>query len=192
MRHDRYVPAILDALSRRSARTVLDVGCGTGYLGREIARAIPGVSVIGCDPDAIATGIARNQSPEVGTIRCAAEFLPFESHTFDAVVSTLAFHHMGAGQKRSAFCEVRRVLRPGGSIFLADLGRPMGGFDWFSSWSTRMLDGFATTRENFEGRVPELMSDASIEGVKSEFAVSTLAGSVWLYSGVTASEGSQP
>jgi SAM-dependent methyltransferase len=50
--------------------------------------------------------------------------LPYADESFDAVVSTLTFHHLTPDQQARTLAEVRRVLRPGGRLVIADLAEP--------------------------------------------------------------------
>ena len=63
----------------------------------------------------------RNVSFEKDDI-CRLESVPDQS--VDAVISTLALHHLPSNQLLDAcFAQIRRVLKPGGSIYLTDFGR---------------------------------------------------------------------
>ena len=52
-----------------------------------------------------------------------ARDMTFDSETFDVVVSTFAFHHIGNSEsRRKAAEEIVRVLKPGGKVFVYDAG----------------------------------------------------------------------
>ncbi|APT10454.1 MULTISPECIES: class I SAM-dependent methyltransferase [Mycobacterium] len=107
---------------------VLDVGCGTGYFTRRIARAVhPGGSVVGIDPSQSMVDYAARRAPANAAFQVAsAEDLPFSDQSFDVVVSSLAFHHFPVDRRADAVRQMFRVLRPGGRLCIADL-RPSGG-----------------------------------------------------------------
>jgi len=50
--------------------------------------------------------------------------LPYGDDSFDAVTSTLMLHHLTQDQRARALAEVRRVLRPGGRLVVADFAPP--------------------------------------------------------------------
>jgi ubiquinone/menaquinone biosynthesis C-methylase UbiE len=109
---------------------VLDVGCGTGYLVRMLATAVgPAGSAVGVDaaPEMVAYARSRphtnaNTTFEVGS--AAALSLPDSS--FDVVVSSLTMHHLAAEDQLPAVREMRRVLKPGGRLLIAEFHAPAG------------------------------------------------------------------
>ena len=54
-----------------------------------------------------------------------AQDLPLPDRSFDVVTSTLAVHHIPGAARQDAFGQMLRVLRPGGTLLVADL-RPSG------------------------------------------------------------------
>lgn len=129
-RRRSYGKLLADAGVRPGDR-VLDIGCGPGYFARKLAEAVgPEGSVVGIDaaPEMIdyATRKARRMSNctfQSGT----AESLAFPDGTFDVVVSSLMMHHLPDEVRQQALGEMRRVLRPGGTLLLADFTIPERG-----------------------------------------------------------------
>jgi SAM-dependent methyltransferase len=105
---------------------VVDAGCGTGYLSRMMAaRVAPGGSVLGVDPTASAVAYAREQAPPGCTfVEGIAQELPSTDGSVDVVVSSLALHHIPEQDRPAAVADMRRVLRPGGTVVLADFRPP--------------------------------------------------------------------
>jgi ubiquinone/menaquinone biosynthesis C-methylase UbiE len=63
--------------------------------------------------------VARQRlAASVSLIAARAEALPFPDESFDVVVSTSVFHFFR--EPRGALAEMRRILRPGGRLFLSD------------------------------------------------------------------------
>ena len=122
---------LLANASVRPGDRVLDIGCGPGYFARMLAEAVgPEGSVVGIDaaPEMIdyASRKARrlpNCTFQSGT----AESLAFPDGTFDVVVSSLMMHHLPDEVRQQALGEMRRVLRPGGTLLLADFTIPERG-----------------------------------------------------------------
>jgi ubiquinone/menaquinone biosynthesis C-methylase UbiE len=119
---------IIHELKRhRPQGTLVDVGCGPGYLLVDMARALYDLKFIGVDisPQMIekatdnitGSGFSERVNFRVGDI----QGLPFESGSLDFVVSTLSLHHWL--QPRQGFEEILRVLKPGGQFLIFDLRR---------------------------------------------------------------------
>jgi SAM-dependent methyltransferase len=94
---------------------VLDVGCGTGALTREIVKHVSNEgSVTGFDLSENMLSIARQVCPGAHFQQGNIVSLPFDESSFDAVVS--AFMLMFVPDPKQAIGEMRRVLRPSGRI----------------------------------------------------------------------------
>ena len=113
----RSVTAALLARLPASA-AVLDIGCGTGRLLDRLGSAQRSWSLFGVDRSTGMASAARRLRPSLRIVQGTAEALPYEERSFDAVVTTLSFHHWS--DKQSALAEVFRVLRPGGVLALTD------------------------------------------------------------------------
>ncbi len=108
---------------------VLDVGTGPGYLALVASRLVgPEGAAVGIDASPEMIDRARSRAAREGSraeYRVAfAESLPFEDGSFDVAVSRLVLHHLPGGLKLRALREVRRVLRPGGRLLVADMASP--------------------------------------------------------------------
>jgi SAM-dependent methyltransferase len=103
-----------------SGLRVLEVACGRGGYVRELTLA--GASVTGCDfsHTALRTALAKLLEAEVpqsaALIQADAQNLPFADDSFDLLVSCETVEHLPDIQR--GFCEMHRVTRPGGRLFL--------------------------------------------------------------------------
>jgi SAM-dependent methyltransferase len=106
----------VDALDPQPGERVLDVATGTGWAARRIAAR--GAIVTGVDLGAEVIEAAKALGPGIDFRVGDAEALPFPDDHFDAVIST--FGVMFARDPEAAARELRRVVRPGGRIALAN------------------------------------------------------------------------
>ncbi|SDJ10071.1 Methyltransferase domain-containing protein [Lentzea albidocapillata subsp. violacea] len=118
--HDEMVAAA----GLRGGQRVLDVGCGTGNLLRTTGKRHRDVELFGVDPDLKMLARAERKLRRAG-LRARldkgfAQELAFPDASFDAVFSSLMLHHLDTASKDEMLAEVRRVLRPGGVLVLAD------------------------------------------------------------------------
>lgn len=114
----QWAPKVADAAYIQPGQRVLDVGCGTGILAREIASRVGSVGrVVGIDPSPGMLAVAKQLAPTVEWREGVAESLPFPEQSFDAVVSQFAL--MFFTDRRQALREMLRVLAPGGRLAVA-------------------------------------------------------------------------
>jgi ubiquinone/menaquinone biosynthesis C-methylase UbiE len=144
----------------RPGHRVLEIGTGTGNLALLVARRHAGAEIIGLDPDPLALAVARRKAERRGLrvqwdLGTAGE-LPYADASVDRVLSSLMFHHLDEAEKRRALAEVRRVLKPGGSLHLMDFGGShQGGL-------TRLLHSNRRWHANAGDAIPERMRAAGL------------------------------
>jgi ubiquinone/menaquinone biosynthesis C-methylase UbiE len=107
-----------EALTGIPLNRVLDIGCGAG---QELMPFATTAFCVGTDIAEIAGRVGRElfeaQQPNarVAFVRAAAEALPFQSNSFDAVICRLALPYTHNAQ---ALAEIARMLKPGGVLLL--------------------------------------------------------------------------
>jgi trans-aconitate methyltransferase len=106
--------ALVDILQPQAGERILDLGCGDGFLTRQIADS--GATLVGIDssPQMIAAALDRGVDARFGS----GEALSFEQE-FDAVFSNAALHWMI--DQDAVLAGVHRALKPGGR-FVAECG----------------------------------------------------------------------
>jgi SAM-dependent methyltransferase len=122
--------AILDAASRKrkadkilhvlgqkidlAKAEVLDIGTGAGYIAHHIAGSVGSV---------ISVDLVDERKVKAGYtfVKVQSEVLPFESGTFDVVISNHVIEHVNDQQEHVS--EVLRVLKPEGLAYVATPNR---------------------------------------------------------------------
>ncbi len=110
---------------RPTKPSLLDVGCGGGYLSEELARS--GLSVTGIDSSSATIGTARDHARQSGLdiayLEGRGEALPFASARFDFVCCCDVLEHVA--DPALIIAEVARVLKPGGLFFYDTINRTL-------------------------------------------------------------------
>lgn len=132
---------------------LLEVGAGTGLNFRFYPRGAEGVaSELSCEMLRIAQ--CKSKPEGICFTQNAAELLPFKDATFDAAFATLVFCSVASPPK--AFAELRRVVKPGGTIVLLEHVRPDGLlgpiFDLLSLFTVWLFEDHCNRRTVDEAR----------------------------------------
>ena len=126
---------LLDALAMRGDERLLDVGCGRGAVLMLAAKRLPQGRAVGVDlwsakdqsgngeraalRNAMLEGVQERIELQTADMRK----LPFPDRSFDVITSSLAIHNIGsAAGREQALAEILRVLKPGGTALIADIG----------------------------------------------------------------------
>jgi SAM-dependent methyltransferase len=119
-----YVLAAMRARAPWAGRTLLDLGCGSGYW-------LPGYAdeaaeVIGVEPDPRLLSLAAARNPRVQVRHGSAEHIPLPDQSVDVVHARFAYFFPPAGD--AGLAEVMRVLRPGGTLVVVGNDLAAGDF----------------------------------------------------------------
>ena len=177
-------------------RAVLDLGTGTGALAMMVADAYPHAQLTLLDgAPAMLQKAAANLSSRVAAALVQDFSDPLPAGPFDAIVSSLAIHHLDDPGKASLYARAHDVLRPGGVFVNAEqaLGatptmdgllwrwhereaRALGASDaeWAAAVQRMTFDRCATVETNLELLRAAGLEDVSVHFADGRFAV--LAG----------------
>lgn len=134
---------IVDKIETKSGAMMLDIGAGSGSLSIKAAQKngsfrIKAVDYWGSDweyskQQCLANAELEGVSGQVAFIKGSASQLPFDSGTFDGVISCLTFHEVKDTEDKSqVILEAMRVLKSGGQFVFFDLfykEKVFGDFD---------------------------------------------------------------
>jgi len=117
--------ALADALAPVVGEHILEVGCGSGVLCRQIAPSVvPGGKITGVDISPEFLKIAQSKIATADLANCIqwgagqADVLPFRDASFDAVFAARLLLHVSDPQ--AVLNELVRVVRPGGRVVVMD------------------------------------------------------------------------
>ncbi|HZI60223.1 MAG TPA: class I SAM-dependent methyltransferase [Pyrinomonadaceae bacterium] len=149
-----------ETINQLPAGRILEIGAGTG------------LNFVHYPPDAhgVATEFSREmlkiasmkpKPPSVQLLQNRAEDLPFRNHSFDAAFATLVF--CSVERPAHAFAELRRVVRPGGTVVLLEHVRPRGIlgplFDLLNVFTVRLF------ADHVNRRTAAMVAEAGLEVV---------------------------
>lgn len=175
MREETFKRKLIQRANIQPKMRVLDLGCGTGTLTLMLKRAHPEAEVTGLDGDSEVLDIARDKSrgTDIQWDEGLASSLPYPDSVFDRVVTSLVIHHLSADDKRRAFKEIYRVLKPRGELHILDFGAPHSSLTRFMTKYMRRLE---ETADNFDGLIPRFVTEAGFSEVKEAQYFVTIFG----------------
>lgn len=147
-----------ETLRQLPAGRILEIGAGTGLNFVHYPPEARGVAgEFSREMLKIASTKTRPRGMQL--LQNRAEDLPFRDHSFDAAFATLVFCSVESPSR--AFAELRRVVRPGGTVLLLEHVRPRGVlgplFDLANVFTVRLFD------DHVNRRTAKLVSEAGLE-----------------------------
>jgi ubiquinone/menaquinone biosynthesis C-methylase UbiE len=142
---------------------VLELGAGTGL---NFVFYPPSARGVATEPskEMLRLASAKEKPANMRLIQSCAEHLPFKNNSFDAAFATLVFCSLA--QPAEAFAELRRVVKPGGTVVLLEHVRPNGllglVFDLLNLITVPLFD------DHFNRRTAEEARSNGFELVKVE------------------------
>jgi SAM-dependent methyltransferase len=101
-------------------KDLLELGCGYGWFAlNALDRGARSYTGIEPTPGALETAARHITAPNVRLLVGDALQIPFDTGSFDTVVSWEVLEHLPQGAELRMFMEVRRVLRDGGVFYLS-------------------------------------------------------------------------
>ena len=169
--------AYLDLLAIQPGERVLEVGCGSGVVLRDLARRVgPNGCAVGLDVSAAFLPIARTLAEREGVAACIelregdARALPFADQEFDLALAVTVLRHIPGGDQ--AVVEMARVVRPGGRVAVFEGDTDGCLINHPHRELTRRIIASGTDDHTIDGqlarRLPGLMLEAGLEDIQAQ------------------------
>jgi ubiquinone/menaquinone biosynthesis C-methylase UbiE len=163
---------------------IADIGAGTGTFAIGLAAAVPAATVVAVDgdPEVLALAQDKDGATAVEWEQGLASALPLADGSCDRVAMSLLLHHLDPNGKRAALDEAHRVLRSGGSLHIADWGKPQDPLMRAGLLTLAIFDGFDGIRDHAAGRLPLFIESAGFDAVRRHDRLRTAWGTLELLS----------
>lgn len=129
--------AVLKELPRQDYRDILELGTSSGHYTVALQEHFPKAHITGIDLAAPmlrqALRVANDKGWNWTLKQMASEQLAFPDNSFDLVTAYSYFHEMPESAIRATCREAHRVLRPGGTLMIADI-TPYAVQDKLTMW----------------------------------------------------------
>lgn len=135
---------------------VVDLGCGTGTVAHRVLQVFPNAQVTCLDVAENMVAMAQTKLARYPHVRwLVGDFDAFDADVkYDAVVSSLALHHLVTDDDKRRFCRrIYNALDPGGVFYNADVVLASNDFlqgVYMREWRTFMRSGVSET--DIEGK----------------------------------------
>ncbi|MDP3900999.1 MAG: class I SAM-dependent methyltransferase [bacterium] len=163
----RHLQELEEFLRPLRGDKILEVGCGRGFIARELQKTVPHTYGVDVNPGAIKNGVALNLQI------MDAEHLEFEDDSFDKIYSFHMIEHVPSPGK--VIREMERVLRPGGEILLVYPAEPVRGLFSIISSIIIFKTPFKARKIHLHKLRPSdiqvLIRGTKLEHVESKFAL---------------------
>jgi SAM-dependent methyltransferase len=118
------VLAAMRRLAPWAGKTLVDLGCGSGFW--LAGYADEAAEVIGVEPDPALITLAGARDPRARVLAGSAEHIPLPSQSADVVHARFAYFY--PPRCAAGLAEVQRVLKPGGTLVVVDNDQRAGEF----------------------------------------------------------------
>ena len=147
--------AMLERLVAPSGKDVVDVGCGSGALVRALTECGARVTGVEISESQLAAAVEQDNGSARYLIG-RAERLPLDDASVDIAVFMRSLHHVPRADLGAALVEARRVIRPGGAVYVAE---PLAEGSFFEL--TRIVDDETDVRAAAQAALAQA-SDAGL------------------------------
>ncbi len=168
---------LIQEVALRSGERVLEVsaeGCG---LCEVLARQYPAVHFSAVQSGGSNTSV-RDPLSNLQLLHRDQYCIDCRAGSFDKVILSLALHPLRQSDKVALLKEMRRVLRHGGTLHIADFDRPLHPREIHALRGTGYLFGPETAKSHLDGSWLNVIKQTGFDGVRRVNAVSEIVGRI--------------
>lgn len=180
MPETKFRGLLVSEVNPQKGEKILEFGFGTGSNLLLIKKQNADIDLTGLDIDPkvkaiTAYKLVKNNLHLPLDLYNGGTF-PYTDNQFDKVYSCLVFHQLDADTKLKCLKEIKRILKPNGSLIVADWGKAANKLMRLNFGLVQILDGFKTTNDNVKGLMPEFITQAGFQNVQISQSINTVIG----------------
>lgn len=168
---------LLQEAALGSGERVLEVSVEGCSASSTLARQYPAVRFFAMQPAGSNESELESLS-NLELLRGDQYCIDCRAASFDKVICSLALHPLSHDKKLALLKEMRRVLRHGGALYLADFDQPLRPIEIHALRGTGYLFGPETAKPHADGTWLNLIKQAGFVGVRRVTTYSELVGRV--------------
>jgi demethylmenaquinone methyltransferase/2-methoxy-6-polyprenyl-1,4-benzoquinol methylase len=164
---------VISVLNPKTGSSFLDVGCGTGILLEQLAKLNKDLELSGLDLSEEMLSVARQKLEKYFNVNLrlgSVAKLPFKDNYFDYVTCVHSFHHHPDSLK--SLKEMKRVLKPGGKLLLADVSLDGPFRSLFQVFEQRLFPKRESDIQRYtKAKMKELFENAGFKNIKQDYFI---------------------
>lgn len=180
MPEKKFRNLLVKEVSPQADENILEFGFGTGSNLLLVKAQNPNSILRGVDIDPKVKEIAiyklAKNNLDIPLDLYDGKKFPYQDNQFDKVYSCLVFHQLDAETKLNCLKEINRVLKPNGSLIIADWGKAANSLMRLTFGLVQILDGFKTTNDNIKGFMPDFITKTGFQNVEISQSINTMIG----------------
>jgi hypothetical protein len=154
--------SVLERLLEPAGKDVVDIGCGSGVLVRDLAGLSASVVGVEISEAQLESALANDHGSGARYLVGTAQQLPLADGSMDIAVFLRALHHIPPPDLTRALSEARRVVRPDGAVYVAE---PLPEGDYFAL--TSLIEDELEVR----AAAQRALADAGLAGLRRSVTV---------------------